>query len=144
MVRILSPPKNMALVHRWMANKKMCNVMHANERTDLEDPELYEIDMDENFRCPFEADGNNNKFYDIGSDYLVMQVRRLSVHQKRLRMTMKMVIASEMRIHLIQLTLLQRAWFITIEAMALVTEQILQTMILVGQITSLIIPQLQL
>ena len=64
----------MALVHRWMANKKMCNVMHANERTDQVEPESFEIDMDNNFVCKFEADGNSGNVYDIESDFLVMQV----------------------------------------------------------------------
>ena len=73
-IRVLSPPKNMSLVHRWMANKKMCEIMHANERTDQENPEDFRIDKDNNFTCPYTSFGNENTTYDIGKDYLVMQV----------------------------------------------------------------------
>ena len=49
----MSPPENFAFVHRWMVNKKMCDLMHADTRQDVEEPEIYnKLGMDDYFSCP--------------------------------------------------------------------------------------------
>ncbi len=88
-VRIMSPPENFAFVHRWMVNKKICDMMHADTRQDVENPEDYaKLGMDDYFSCLYygpgttetairdiDGDGiyDNESFYDIGHDMIVMQ-----------------------------------------------------------------------
>ncbi len=70
-IRILSPPDNMAFVHRWMVNQEVCGLMNMTITTS-------EIDMTNNFRCNYvgpgddiDRDGTSDGYYDIGSDMLV-------------------------------------------------------------------------
>lgn len=87
-VRVFSPMPNYAFVHRWVVNKTMCNLMHANNRTDLDSPSDYIIKEEENFRCRYFGVGMSDEsgdeietnpgsiseaFYDIGYDMLVNQ-----------------------------------------------------------------------
>ena len=41
-VRIISPPNNMSFVHRWIANKNICDLMHSEDRDDLDSDEADE------------------------------------------------------------------------------------------------------
>ena len=66
-LRVMVPPKNMAFVHRWIANQSMCRLMHATS-----------IDATNNYRCPFDGPGDDgspteNNFYDMGGDLLVQR-----------------------------------------------------------------------
>ena len=73
-VRIMSPPENFAFVHRWMVNKKICDMMHADTRQDVENPEDYEKNgMDEYFSCMYIGPGAVGDKYDASHDMLVMQ-----------------------------------------------------------------------
>lgn len=69
-IRVMTPPRNMAFVHRWMANQEVCGNMGKSLQNSLVDPE-------KNFRCEFTGPGaiedlSNNKFYyDIGRDLFV-------------------------------------------------------------------------
>jgi hypothetical protein len=62
-LRMVSPPKNMAFVHRWMANKTICDIM--NRATD----------PNNNYRCEYIGPGDvtdsGTQYYDISFDYLV-------------------------------------------------------------------------
>ena len=71
-VRIFSPPENYAFVHRWIANETMCNLMHAETNEDGD----YRIQSFDDYRkCKYEGPGNDNNYYDLKYDYLVMQAR---------------------------------------------------------------------
>ena len=102
-VRIMSPPENFAFVHRWMVNKKMCDLMHADTRQDVEEPEIYnKLGMDDYFSCLYYGPGgtesakrdingdhkitvdDNESLYDTG-DMLVMQKGELPLYQKWLQ-----------------------------------------------------------
>jgi len=77
-VRIMSPPENFAFVHRWMVNKKICDLMHADTRQDVVNPEFYEKKgMDDYFKCLYYGPGAKipgfDNYYDIAHDMLVMQ-----------------------------------------------------------------------
>ncbi len=63
-VRIMAPPKNMAFVHRWMANKAICDLLHSTSNPVL------------NYACPYRGPGDtdlgsNNFVYDVSTDLLV-------------------------------------------------------------------------
>lgn len=66
-VRMVLPPKNMVMVHRWIANREVCEKMHQQEF----------IDGRKNFRCPYRGPGevldtsDNLYYYDIQADLLV-------------------------------------------------------------------------
>lgn len=70
-VRVLVPPNNMALVHRWMANLTMCKILHKDGFTVAEGG----IDPRNNYRCAYEGPGNvfitDRGYYDFGKDLLV-------------------------------------------------------------------------
>ncbi|MFZ4715632.1 MAG: Ig-like domain-containing protein [Bacteriovoracaceae bacterium] len=51
------PPTNMALVHRWIANKEVCGKMFAT------------VDPNNHFRCTYSGPGNSGGFYDFGYNY---------------------------------------------------------------------------
>lgn len=58
-VRVVAPPNNMALGHRWMINQDMCNKLGRNP------------DKLNNHRCTYSDIGNSSGYYDIGVDLLV-------------------------------------------------------------------------
>jgi hypothetical protein len=58
-VKVTLPPPNMALVHRWMANKDFCDTI---QRTP---------DRANNYRCDYNGLGSRGGYYDIGNDYLM-------------------------------------------------------------------------
>jgi len=65
-IRVLSPPKNMAFVHRWMVNQEICSKLQKGSQVDTEN----------SFRCAYAGPGETevtpgNTFYDIGQDLLV-------------------------------------------------------------------------
>lgn len=70
-VRVLVPPNNMTLVHRWMANLTMCKILHKDGITVADGG----IDPRNNYRCAYEGPGNtfitDRGYYDFGKDLLV-------------------------------------------------------------------------
>lgn len=62
-VRIMSPPKNMAFAHRWMINKRICGLMNRS------------TDSSNNYRCLYKGAGDTTvsgtQYYDYGKDILV-------------------------------------------------------------------------
>ncbi|MBL6991319.1 MAG: hypothetical protein ISR65_16160 [Bacteriovoracaceae bacterium] len=80
-IRIISPPANMAFVHRWMVNKDICGMMHFG--VDTFDPQITYTtpkpitDPEKNYRCPYSGPGetldliDNYTYYDFGRDMLV-------------------------------------------------------------------------
>lgn len=62
-VRIISPPKNMSFVHRWMANKTICDLMNRT------------TDPNNGYRCEYVGPGDvtvsSTQYYDIEFDMLV-------------------------------------------------------------------------
>ena len=56
-IKIMVPPVNMALVHRWMANYEMCSNL-------LNRP----FDRDNFYRCKYSGPINNGGFYDYGQN----------------------------------------------------------------------------
>ncbi|HLE12784.1 MAG: hypothetical protein A2504_09470 [Bdellovibrionales bacterium RIFOXYD12_FULL_39_22] len=79
-VRLTSPPLNMAFIHRWMANKEVCELMGMN--TSSASP--YKSYLEKNYRCPFSGPGEyktalgatyesstDQTYYDLGKDLLV-------------------------------------------------------------------------
>lgn len=77
-VRLISPPPNMAFVHRWIVNRAVCGMMHSEDRDDLDTDEalLYKMKTSsEYYRCRYYGPGSEDKggveYYDIGDDLLV-------------------------------------------------------------------------
>lgn len=70
-VRVLTPPNNMALVHRWMANLTMCETLNKKGIPVTDGG----IDARNNYRCQYAGPGNTDiagtGFYDFGKDLLV-------------------------------------------------------------------------
>lgn len=68
-VRMVLPPKNMSLVHRWMSNKQICE--------DMNQP----IDRSNNYKCPYTGMGavldinDGQYYYDMKGDLLVDRFR---------------------------------------------------------------------
>lgn len=59
-VRVVAPPANMALVHRWIANQEVCGLMNRTS-----DPENH-------YRCSYSGWGKiTGDFYDLQHDLLV-------------------------------------------------------------------------
>ena len=58
-IKIVTPPSNMSLVHRWIANQEMCERMGKTP------------DRDNNYRCAYTGLGNTGNFYDLGYSLLV-------------------------------------------------------------------------
>jgi hypothetical protein len=59
-IRVTVPNNNMSFVHRWMANKTMCDLLHSTD-----------IDPTNNYRCPYIGPGDRSGYYDIGEDLIV-------------------------------------------------------------------------
>ncbi len=58
-VRVVVPPDNMALVHRWMANQLFCARIGASAI------------RNQNFRCSYDGPGSVEGYYDFGRDLIV-------------------------------------------------------------------------
>jgi hypothetical protein len=58
-VKIIIPPDNMVLIHRWAANQEMCSLMGRT------------IDRDNHYRCPYTGPGGTGVYYDVGRSNLV-------------------------------------------------------------------------
>lgn len=58
-IEVEIPASNMALLHRWAANKEMCLKLNLA------------YDIDNNYRCAYTGPGNKNGYYDIEYDYLI-------------------------------------------------------------------------
>ena len=56
-IKVMVPPVNMALVHRWIANWEMCSQLMG--RTS---------DRNNNYRCSYMGPGNNGGYYDTGQN----------------------------------------------------------------------------
>ena len=96
-IRLFSPIPNFAFVHRWIVNKTMCNLMHANNRTNSsQSSDQYKISEDNNFRCRYfgigMSDNNGDEitsgtpsdaYYDIGYDMLVNQAELSCPYSRR-------------------------------------------------------------
>lgn len=58
-VKIVSPPFNMVFVHRWMANKSLCESLGAS------------VEKSSNFRCSLSGPGTIGGKFDLGYNLLV-------------------------------------------------------------------------
>lgn len=58
-IKVVVPPDNMVLVHRWIANQEMCTLMGKA------------IDRTNNYRCEFTGMGGTGTHFDIGQSLLV-------------------------------------------------------------------------
>lgn len=59
-IKVSVPDNNMALVHRWIANKVMCDKLHST------------VETNNNYRCVYQGPGDNGAgFYDAGFDFFV-------------------------------------------------------------------------
>ncbi|PIS09934.1 MAG: hypothetical protein COT73_12110, partial [Bdellovibrio sp. CG10_big_fil_rev_8_21_14_0_10_47_8] len=58
-IRVVAPPANMGLVHRWIANQEVCGLLGKTS------------DATNNYRCPFTGQGNVGNYYDIEHDMIV-------------------------------------------------------------------------
>lgn len=58
-IKVIVPPANMVLVHRWIVNQEMCGLM------------LAPIDRDNNYRCDYTGLGGDGTYYDMGYSYFV-------------------------------------------------------------------------
>jgi len=58
-LRIVVPPDNMVLVHRWIANQAICQLMSRP------------ADSANDYRCQYRGPGSVSNFYDLGSDLFV-------------------------------------------------------------------------
>lgn len=58
-IRVMAPPANMALVHRWITNQEVCGLLGSTP------------DPDNHYRCAFTGQGNKSGFADMGYDLLV-------------------------------------------------------------------------
>ncbi len=58
-LRVVIPPKNMALVHRWIVNQEVCGKMGLTTI------------MGQNFRCAYTGLGGDGTYYDLEYDLVV-------------------------------------------------------------------------
>jgi hypothetical protein len=58
-VKVIVPPANMALLHRWAANQEMCGLMGRA------------IDRTQNYSCSYSGPGNVSSRYDVGRSNFV-------------------------------------------------------------------------
>jgi hypothetical protein len=71
-IRMILPPNNMALVHRWIANEEMCSQIGRGIANNG-------ADFGNHYRCLYNGIGstqdtsNNNWYYDVGYDMLFDQ-----------------------------------------------------------------------
>lgn len=67
-IRVVYPPNNMALVHRWIANENTCDQYGKGFGSG-------DFDLTEHYRCEFDGLGSTDvggtRYYDIGKDLLV-------------------------------------------------------------------------
>jgi hypothetical protein len=71
-IRVLIPPDNTALIHRWIVNREVCSKLYPNNEENAIDPA-------KNFRCPYGGPGKTDvvvggvifSYYDLGKDLLV-------------------------------------------------------------------------
>jgi len=67
-IKVLAPPDNMVLVHRWIANQEMCGLLGKT----IGGAEGSAIHPTENYRCDYTGTfGSTNGHYDIGYSFLV-------------------------------------------------------------------------
>ncbi len=68
-IRILYPPQNMALVHRWIVNRTTCNAYQRDIGA------TKGVDVANHYRCEFNGlgstDDGGTHYYDIGKDLIV-------------------------------------------------------------------------
>lgn len=68
-VRVVSPPQNMAFVHRWIVNRATCEQMNRPISREF-DPD--DSDRPGNYACSYSGPGaTSDGFYDFGQDLLV-------------------------------------------------------------------------
>ncbi|OFZ35827.1 MAG: hypothetical protein A2504_16540 [Bdellovibrionales bacterium RIFOXYD12_FULL_39_22] len=60
-IKVIVAPPNMALVHRWIANREMCMLMGK----------MAQIDRDNYYRCPHAGPGGDGTYFDMGGPLLV-------------------------------------------------------------------------
>lgn len=58
-IKVMAPPSNMVLVHRWIANKEACGLMGKT------------IDRDNHYRCEYTGIGGDGSHYDMGYSYFI-------------------------------------------------------------------------
>ncbi len=58
-IKVIVPPANMVLVHRWAANREMCGEMGRA------------VDRDQNYRCEYTGPGGNGSHYDIQKSFFI-------------------------------------------------------------------------
>lgn len=58
-LRVMAPPENMALVHRWITNQEVCGLIESTP------------DPDNHYRCTYTGQGNDGGYVDMGNDLLV-------------------------------------------------------------------------
>lgn len=58
-IKVILPPNNMALIHRWIANKEICDSMNRP------------IDRTQNYRCQFNGLASKNGFYDSEKHFII-------------------------------------------------------------------------
>jgi hypothetical protein len=58
-VRIITPQENMALMHRWMVNQDVCEMINSTS------------DRNNNWRCSYYGPGGSGGYFDLGYDLLV-------------------------------------------------------------------------
>ncbi|OFZ45294.1 MAG: hypothetical protein A2451_14880 [Bdellovibrionales bacterium RIFOXYC2_FULL_39_8] len=58
-IKVTIPPENMVLVHRWIGNREMCELMGKA------------IDRSNNYRCIHTGTGSDGAFFDLGQSLLV-------------------------------------------------------------------------
>ena len=58
-IKVIAPPTNMVLVHRWIANQEMCATL---QRT---------ADPTNNYRCSYTGPGGDGTYYDVGRSTFV-------------------------------------------------------------------------
>lgn len=57
--KVIVPPENMSLLHRWIANQEMCGLMGRSP------------DRSQNYRCAYSGPGNVSGYFDIQKSRLV-------------------------------------------------------------------------
>jgi hypothetical protein len=58
-VKVIVPPENMVLMHRWMVNKEICGLMSRS------------VDRSNNYRCSYTGPTSSGGYYDLGRSLLL-------------------------------------------------------------------------
>ena len=58
-IKVIVPPPNLSLVHRWIANLEMCGLLGQIS------------DRANNYQCPYTGPGGNGSYYDYGKSTLI-------------------------------------------------------------------------